>query len=294
MSGAIQPIVPRNAKGPGRAGLGPILVAGLLGTIVPVAGGDTLAGQTAPSILRGTVVAYESGEPLQGAAVSLAAGPDGTPGIGTRVTDSNGFFRFDRVPSGTYRLRVTLLGYHDTLDTLAVAPGADLEISHVLSVSPIPLDPIVVVTESRDRGFLRGFEDRRQTRSGTFFDRQDIEARNPFVLTDLLRLVPGARVIPAGSRGNTVRLRGGCRPSLWVDGVPLMTLDGMDDFLLPMDIEAVEVYLGVSLPVQFGSNSCGAIVVWTRRGEPTQGTGSFWKKFAAGMALVFLAILTTG
>jgi len=60
-----------------------------------------------------------------------------------------------------------------------------------------------------------------------------------------------------------------------------------------MDIEAVEIYHGVSLPVQFGSNSCGAIVVWTRRGEPVEGGGSFWKRFGIGAAFALLAFLAT-
>jgi hypothetical protein len=214
--------------------------------------------------------------------------------MGTRVTDTNGRFLFRSVPPGTYRLVVTFLGYRDVRDTLPVRPDSDLDLSLAMAVAPIRLEPLVVVTERRTSGIMGDFERRRQSRSGTFFDREDIEARNPYLLSDLLRSVPGARVIPTGALSHTVRLRGGCTPELWVDGIPLMTIEGMDDILPTMDIEAVEVYHGVSLPVQFGSNSCGAIIVWTRRGERVEGGGSFWKRFGLAAAFVFLALLATG
>jgi hypothetical protein len=71
-------------------------------------------------------------------------------------------------------------------------------------------------------------------------------------------------------------------------------MEGMDDILPVMDLEAVEVYHGVNVPVQFGSNSCGAIVVWTRRGEPGPPGGSFWRRVAIAATFVALALLAIG
>jgi hypothetical protein len=237
---------------------------------------------------------FETGRPLVGAAVSLASGPGGTQGIGTRVTGSDGTFLFRRVPPGSYRLRVTLIGYSEISDTLPVPSDSDLDLSLPMSVSPIELEALVVVSERRGPWFLEDFQQRRKTRFGAFFDREDIEQRQPMVTSDLFRMVPGARVSPSGPFGQTVRLRGGCRPALWVDGLPLVTVEGMDDILPVMDLEAVEVYHGVNMPVQFGSNSCGAIVVWTRRGEPGPPGGSFWRRFAFATGFVALALLAIG
>jgi hypothetical protein len=223
--------------------------------------------------------------------VSLASGPGGTEGLGTRVTNDEGRFLFRNVPLGSYRLVVTFIGYRTLADTLIVDSGSDFDLDLPLSISPIELEALVVVTERRRLGPMLGFEERRRTRSGTFIDREEIEARNATLFSDLLRMVPGARVIPSGPYGNTVRLRGNCRPVLWVDGIPLLTEEGMDDILRPLDLEAIEVYRGASLPVEFGSNPCGAILVWTKRGEAQEGEGSFWRKFGMALGMLSLVLL---
>ena len=245
------------------------------------------------SAVMGQVQEHETGLPLAGAAVSLASGPGGTEGIGTRVTNAEGEFYFKEVPPGSYRLLVTLLGYRTLEDTLQVQPGAELELTLPLSISPIELEPIVVVAEAREDPFLQDFQRRQRAFSGTFLEREDIEELHPLVFTDLMRRVPGARVIPAYPYGNTVRLRGNCRPVLWVDGVRLTTEMGMDQLLTPMDVEAVEVYHSSWFPVEFGSNSCGAIVVWTRRGEPSPPREGFWRRLALGGGFLLLAFIAT-
>lgn len=270
--------------------VGPILLFGLPSQLVALQ--DQVL--EAPSVVRGQVMEYETGRPLAGAAVSLASGPGGTRGIGTRVTGSDGTFLFRSVPPGSYRLVVTLMGYRETRDTLPVGPGSELDLSLPMSVSPIQLEALVVVSERRDPWFPGGFHQRRETRTGSFFDREDIEQRQPMNTSDLFRMVPGARVSPSGPFGHTVRLRGGCQPTLWVDGVSLITMEGMDDILPVMDLEAVEVYHGVNLPVQFGANPCGAIVVWTRRGEPGPPGGSFWRRIAVAAGFVALALIVIG
>jgi hypothetical protein len=73
----------------------------------------------------------------------------------------------------------------------------------------------------------------------------------------------------------------------------LITEEGMDQILPVMDLEAVEIYHGASLPVEFGSSPCGAIVVWTRRGTPSDGSGSFWRRFAFATSFAFLAFILT-
>jgi len=252
-----------------------------------------LGGQTPDSIatVRGRVLEQGTDAPLRGAAVSLASGPDGTRGIGTRVTGESGEFLFRQVRAGLYRVSVTLLGYTDLRDTLRVGPESDMELILPLSVSPIPLEPIVVSAERRRPDHLAGFERRRRTLGGTFMDRQEIEGRGALVFTDLLRMVPGARVVPVSYYGHGVLFRGGCAPSIVIDGLRLSPTRDLDALLRPMDVDALEIYTGASLPAEFGPTPCGAIVVWTRRGEPTTGGGSFWRRLLAAVGFISLAWL---
>ena len=249
-------------------------------------------GPGVPLTVQGLVVDQVARSPLEDAAVSLAPGPGGGSGLGTRITDEEGYFEFDSVPPGTYTVVVTLLGYRERRDTLRVEPGDHLDVLVALSVDPIPMDPIVVeVRRPFVPVYVEDFEHRRRTRSGTFFTREDIDNRGFLRFSDLLRMVPGARVTPSGLYGQVVTLRGGCRPQLWVDGVRTLTSLGMDDILPTMDVAAVEVYHGVQTPAEFGSHSCGTIVVWTRRGEPGPATGSFWKRLALAAGFVAATLL---
>lgn len=249
-------------------------------------------GADAASTVQGQVVDQESGRPLAEVAVSLASGPGGTPGAGTRITNAEGRFRFRSVPPGTYRIVATRIGYRERTDTLEVEAGSDLEMYLPLTVSPVPLAPITVEVTRHAPGPLDDFQDRRRTRPGTFIDREQIENRHPIYFSDLLRMVPGARVVPGRFSGSVVLLRGGCRPRLWVDGVPISSSpEGVDAIIQPLDVEAIEIYHASELPAEFGSSSCGAIIVWTRRGEPTGRAGSFWKRLALGLGFLTLGIL---
>jgi hypothetical protein len=247
--------------------------------------------EPAASTVRGQVFQHESRGSLWGAAVSLASGPDGTRGIGTRVTGEDGRFLFRAVPPGLYRLTVTLLGYTALRDTLRVAPGAELDLLLPLSAEPIPLEPIVVEARRREPSYRAGFERRRRTMGGTFITREEIEERNPQVFTDLLRMVPGARVVPVSSFGRGVLFRGQCVPELYVDGMRLASTLDLDAVIQPMDVEAMEVYTGAHLPAEFGPTPCGAIVVWTRVGEPVDHGGSFWRRLLVVAGVVSLILI---
>jgi hypothetical protein len=118
-----------------------------------------------------------------------------------------------------------------------------------------------------------GFEDRAKRGFGTFLTREDIDKRQPILLTDLFRSVPGLTVGFDGTNYIVQSSRSvgtGCQVQWWVDGSPFDNMAGdMDQMLRPDDIEAVEVYKSASeVPVQFQGRdaSCGTVVVWTKRG----------------------------
>lgn len=246
---------------------------------------DTLA------TVHGTVVEHGTGAPLADVTVSLASGPGGTRGVGTRVTDQSGAFLFREVPPGSYVLELSLLGYLSRSDTVRVEAGGDVTVLAELSVSPVQLEPIQVVVRRPTPSELEGFERRRKTRAGFFITRRQVEESHPRYVSDLLRMMPGATVTPSASYGGEVRLRGQCRPDIWIDGVRTVPTVSLDELVTPMDVDAIEVYRGVELPARFGNSPCGAIIVWTRRPPRSATHGSMGKHIAIIVGFLLTAYL---
>jgi len=243
------------------------------------------------STIRGRVIEHETGVPLQGATVLLTSLSNGSVAPRTQSAGENGEFIFEAVPPGVYRLEASLLAYHNLGNTLGVEPESDMDVTLPLSASPIRLEPIVVISRRERPELLVGFEIRRQRTSGVFLVREDIEASASLEFTDLLRRVPSVRIVPTYRFGNQVFFRGGCLPDLWVDGTLAGSSQEIDSFLQPNQVEAIEVYKGAELPIEFGSNLCGAIVVWTRRGRATTEERSLRRQLIFVGSFVVLAVL---
>jgi hypothetical protein len=116
-----------------------------------------------------------------------------------------------------------------------------------------------------------GFIDRRGQGFGWFIDRAEIERRNPVVLSDIVRPVPGVSIAPPSphhGRG-VVIMRGGCAADVFVDGTRMVPPFAIDDFLSVGDLEAVEIYRSGLAPPEFqaANPACGSVVVWTQRGR---------------------------
>jgi len=252
------------------------------------------ADRIAGVLVEGKVVDHESGGPVAGAAVSLGAGPSGVRGRGTRITDDEGRFEFRDVPEGAYGLSVAAPGYRDMTDTLQVPAQGGVDLILPLSGDPIRLEPILVTAErfpAPDRDYERR---RRGGGSGFLVTREDIEERHPRFLSELLHRVPGGMVVPTPPHGYTLLLRAQCRPGIWMDGVPLVGASSIDQAFTPQNVEAVEVYHGFELPVEYGVDTCGGVLVWTRNGStPPSGAegGSTVKSGVVGALLKATAII---
>ena len=276
----------------------PMAVAGVAVLILyfPLAAQDpsSRAGSRQGTVeVRGVVQHHATGEPLANAAVSLAAGPGGTPGQGTRISNDQGRFLFRNVPAGTYRLTVTLLSYHSLTDTLSVPEDQSVDLVLPLSTDPIPLEPIVVEAD-RERWTTVGYQGRDRAGSGPYLlTREEISRRQPVRLTDVIAGVPGARVIRRAGLGSIVRLRSDCTPAVVVDGVRLPHDQGIDQLVRPGDAESIRVYHGAELPVQYGLNQCGGVVIETRRGGPPgegeEPKGGIWR-YVVGLGLTLLTV----
>lgn len=262
--------------------------------VIQGAGAERLRGQARQgrASVVGEIVEYETGRVLEGATVLLLAPAGGRARSEAARSDSAGTFRFPDLVPGDYFITVALLGFGTVTDTLEIARDSDVELLVPLSIAPITLEPIVVQVSSRPIGPLREFERRRRSTNGTFFTREDIEEAHVAEFTDLVRTLGGVRLVSAGAFRTRLVFRGGCSPDFWLDGIPVPggTLD-LDSYVHPQDLEAVEIYRGADVPVQFGVNVCAVIVAWTRRGDPSIEPRSFWKQVITAGAIVLGFVL---
>jgi len=194
-------------------------------------------------------------------------------------TDQEGRFELAKVPAGPLTVRVRRLGFRpDTVDIMVMA-GKIVPFEVVMGRHLVTIAPMVVRGRTELTGWRAGFYSRKQLGTGRFFTREEIEQRNPGMLSDMFRSVPGARVVSsrADMIPNRVRFRGAnCAPLVWLDGSPLGAGEFDLDALSPASIEAMEVYSGSgNAPPQYRVNSaissaCGTILIWSREGPRKQ------------------------
>lgn len=242
----------------------------------------------------GTVLGAHDNAPIAGAMV-LIRKRDGSP-VYSAVTNEDGQFRFthpDRVTE-EYTLSVEHVAYGKISREVRFQPGEQLEVEVLLAEEVIGLDPIVV-TERR-RGLLAdvGFYDRMERGFGHHIEREEIERRRPWQVTDLMQGRPGLKVVQVEQHKYDIRLIGSgrigrdCQPSIWLDG-SLVREGGqprvrshprsnkkiylqrqLSEVVSPEQIEAIELYTGAAgMPIQYGGSNaaCGVVLIWTRRGR---------------------------
>lgn len=189
-------------------------------------------------------------------------------------SDSLGVFRFTSVPTGNRQLHFRRLGFAPKSIDAKVAEGQDLALSVVLEASATEIEGMTVEELTHRRQMLSDFYDRSARGFGHFVTREQIEKRNPMNLSDMMRMIPGARLVPIrGTSYSALRFNRAqmgnrdCPPQYWVDGVKAWNLN-IDD-IVPQDVEGIEIYSGAStVPPQYntkeGTTICGVVLIWTR------------------------------
>ena len=186
------------------------------------------------------------------------------------VSDSTGRFTFTNLTPGSTNVLIRRLGYTPRRVSMMLVEGRSDSLDVILAAFPVELAGIN--TEASAMGRVAEFERHKINGQGIYLDRAELEKRRTPRLSDVLRRVPGVRIV--SDRSGRTLLRMGrsssgrdCPPEFWIDGVRAQFL-GVDDVPVS-DIEALEVYRGPSgLPPEFNSRfsnaQCGAIVIWTR------------------------------
>jgi outer membrane cobalamin receptor len=198
----------------------------------------------------------DTGSPVAGATVRLSS----TTHERVALSDSAGRVSFtDEFTgqlSGTWRLRVTALGYEPHDRQLIPLPTGGHQVA--LQARPLLMDEMVV----------RGVRDAGHLRTPVF-----VESLSPAQITapgadvaQLLQSATGIRIRRYGGLGSssTVSIRGSTseQVQVYLDGIPLNQASGggVDLGSLPVaGIESVDVYRG-AVPARFGGNSLGGVL----------------------------------
>ncbi|HXT14616.1 MAG TPA: carboxypeptidase regulatory-like domain-containing protein [Gemmatimonadaceae bacterium] len=187
------------------------------------------------------------------------------------ITGDSGDFRINGLVPGTVTFAVRRIGFEAATFTAVLKPGRIQRARFNLTATAQAL-PTVAVSDTTDKThWLDQFERRRSNAGrGTFITRDEILKHGARTGVDVIRMVAGVRIQPLrNGLSQVIMTRGAgarnCIPQLFIHNMPYSGT--MDDFIAE-DIEAVEVYSGISeIPPELDKNGkgiCAAIVVWTR------------------------------
>jgi hypothetical protein len=249
-------------------------------------------------VVSGRVLEAGSSRPVDAAVVSLLANGRSLVSV---ESDSAGFFHLPVPRPGRYGLRVERLGYATALsDSLEVGSRENVEIVIRLGVTAVPLDPLTVVERRSSLAFRTEFERRleagRRSGQGWFVTREALDSAGPVPISAVLGRQPLLTVQtgPGGGARPVSLSHGGCAPTLYLNGARMTFAAGesLDDFVSTDNLEGIEIYRNrMETPPEYvGIGHCGAIVFWTRDGEPAPRL-ALWRFLAAGGAILGMVVL---
>lgn len=222
------------------------------------------------SIVRGTVVAEDDGEPLQGVNITLYQDDQLITGV---ASGSDGIYALAAIEAGQYVMRATYVGFQTWEQELDMGVGDRRIINIVLVAGENELDEVIVEGDS-DAGLARVLAGQTTLRPA------DVERiPSPDVSGDLvnyLTTVPG--IVSIGDRGGQLFIRGG---EPWQN---LVLLDGMWIYqpfhilgffsAFPTDIlQQVDIYAG-GFTSQYGGRISSVIDIKSRNGDKRGYAGS--------------------
>ncbi len=231
-----------------------------------------------------------SGQPLAGARVRARASQ-----IDAReaVTNADGYYLLDALPSGTQTIEVIAIGYMPSRNAVDLRPtGAmtfDLRLQRTVDV----LAPVSVY--SAPARASSEFAMRQRQGFGVFLTGAELARRTSTFLANALAGTAGFRIIGTNNNGQPVLGgRSNCTPVTFLDGFRVPEgINGIERWVRPSEIGAVEAYAdGVNAPPQYSSIAAPPEPWFGGAGgvslAPQRGTGAsagcgvllFWTKSA--------------
>jgi TonB-linked SusC/RagA family outer membrane protein len=199
------------------------------------------------------------------------------------VTNQQGRYVIQNVPSGTHELRVSMLGYGRASQSVNVNAGGSATADFQLDVSALELEGIVVTATGQEQ------RKREIGNTVTNINAADMDLAPVQSLTNLLQgRAPGVVIQPtSGSLGTGARVRIRGNSSVSLSGTPLVLIDGIRvsneveatgmftggtsssrwEDINPDDIETVEILKGPAASALYGTAAAnGVIQITTKRG----------------------------
>ncbi len=222
-------------------------------------------------LLKGRVMDAYSKSPLTDAHVII-----GELQLGT-VTDSKGLFTFPELPSGTYTLSISHIGYLD-YNTQIDLHTETAELSFMVRPVVVEIDPVTITaTLTRRKLSLM------PARVG-LISKQLVEQIPALNTDDLLRGIANVYVhrpwgIFSKSASVTMRgLPGSSRTLILLDGVPMNKAAGGSvnwNFIEPNQIDNIEIVKGPSSAIYGNNAMAGVINITTKKPiKPIEGNVS--------------------
>lgn len=229
------------------------------------------AGIYAQGVIRGTVTDTD-GETVPGASVLIVELNRGD------ATDADGDYRIENVPSGTYTVTVTFIGYKTFERTVTVSSNQETVLNATLEFDSIGLDELVVsgyaVTTKRELTGSISSVRASEIQNVSLQNAQSIlQGRAAGVTISTTSGNPGS-AFQVNIRGNG-SVNAASEPLYIVDGVQIelgntsnLTSTTPLNAINPADIESIEVLKDAAASAIYGSQAAaGVVIITTKRGQ---------------------------
>ncbi len=261
----------------------------LFPSVLQAQGGSPGINPRAGTQIHGSVMDRLSGDPIPIAPVVLFPPQSADQPVWTGVTDETGRFLTEILPLTRYRVTIEAAHFSTLEGEVVLEEAGEVDLRVQMVRVDYALDPVIALAVRRSRLERVGFYDRLEVGIGHFVTREQLVASEQSSVSEVLREVPGVRIVPGIARASRILLRGGCLPRVVLDGLLLTGRVVVDDLVSTYDVEAIEVYHGASAPILYtGETTCGVVMVWTRNPGSTEGRPGSWKRtlIIVGMTLV--------
>lgn len=212
----------------------------------------SVTAQTGGGRITGVVIDDSGEEPLPGTTIFIEELKKGI------ATNEHGDFSFSDIPTGTYTLTVSFMGFRTQTRKVTVGNERGSKIIIRLKADSKSLDEVVVMGKSEARKI------REQAMPISVISMSQIQGTVNNV-QDVLAKTAGITVRTMGGVGSTSRIsvRGleGKRIGLFIDGQPMNdNSDFIDINDIPVEmIDRIEIYKGI-VPAKFGGSAVGGAV----------------------------------